>query len=148
MKKLIVVALLSLSISGFAQEKKNRMNEERPQMTAQQQNELQVKKLTLELDLTAQQQKEIAKIVEQKQKKREAMRSEFKTKKAEEKKLTSDEKFVLKRNMLDEQIAHKNEMKKILTPEQFEKWEKMSNHKKDNMKKGMHKMKKAKRMEN
>ena len=147
MKKLIVVALLSLSISGFAQEKKNRMAA-RPQMTAQQQNELQVKKLTLELDLSAQQQKEIAKIVEQKQKKREAMRTELQTKRAAEKKLTSDEKFVLKRNMLDEQIAHKNEMKKILTPEQFEKWEKMSKHKKNNMKKGMHKMKKAKRMEN
>ena len=147
MKKLIVVALLSLSISGFAQEKKNRMAA-RPQMTAQQQNELQVKKLTLELDLSAQQQKEIAKIVEQKQKKREAMRTELQTKRAAEKKLTSDEKFVLKRNMLDEQIAHKNEMKKILTPEQFEKWEKMSKHKKNNMKKGMHKMKKAKRVEN
>lgn len=147
MKKLIVVALLSLSISGIAQEKKNRMNEERPQLTAQQQNELQVKKLTLELDLTAQQQKEIAKIVEQKQMKREAMRTEFKTKKAEEKKLTSDEKFVLKRNALDAQIAHKSEMKKVLTPEQYEKWEKMSDHKKNKMKKGMHEMKKAKRAE-
>lgn len=147
MKKLIVVALLSLSFSGIAQEKKNRMNEERPQMTAQQQNELQVKKLTLELDLTAQQQKEIAKIVEQKQMKREAMRNEIKTKKAEEKKLTSDEKFVLKRNMLDEQIAHKSEMKKVLTPEQYEKWEKMSSYKKNEMKKGMHKKKKAQPVE-
>ncbi len=147
MKKIIVIALLSLTISGIAQEKKNQMNSERPEFTAQQQNELEVKKLTLELNLTAQQQKEIAKIVEQKQKKREAMRTEFKTKKAEDKKLTSDEKFVLKRNALDAQIAHKSEMKKVLTPEQFEKWEKMSNHKKNKMKKGMYKMKKEKRAE-
>jgi protein CpxP len=144
MKKLIVIALLSLSISGMAQEKKNRINEDRPQLTAEQQNELQVKKLTLELDLSAQQQKEIAKIVAKKQLKREAMRTELKSKKAEDKKLTSDEKFVLKRNMLDEQIAHKNEMKKVLTAEQYEKWEKMSKNK---MKKGMQKMKNAQRTE-
>ncbi|WP_396177899.1 hypothetical protein [Flavobacterium sp.] len=144
MKKLIVIALLSLSISGVAQEKKNRINEDRPQLTAEQQNELQVKKLTLELDLSAQQQKEIAKIVAKKQLKREAMRTELKSKKAEDKKLTSDEKFVLKRNMLDEQIAHKNEMKKVLTAEQYEKWEKMSKNK---MRKGMQKMKNAQRTE-
>lgn len=144
MKKLIVIALLSLSISGMAQEKKNRINEDRPQLTAEQQNELQVKKLTLELDLSAQQQKEIAKIVAKKQLKREAMRTELKSKKAEDKKLTSDEKFVLKRNMLDEQIAHKNEMKKVLTAEQYEKWEKMSKNK---MRKGMQKMKNAQRTE-
>jgi hypothetical protein len=144
MKKLIVIALLSLSISGVAQEKKNRINEDRPQLTAEQQNELQVKKLTLELDLSAQQQKEIANIVAKKQLKREAMRTELKSKKAEDKKLTSDEKFVLKRNMLDEQIAHKNEMKKVLTAEQYEKWEKMSKNK---MRKGMQKMKNAQRTE-
>jgi hypothetical protein len=72
------------------------------------------------------------------------MRTELKSKKAEDKKLTSDEKFVLKRNMLDEQIAHKNEMKKVLTAEQYEKWEKMSKNK---MKKGMQKMKNAQRTE-
>jgi hypothetical protein len=46
--------------------------------------------------------------------------------------------------MLDEQIAHKNEMKKVLTAEQYEKWEKMSKNK---MKKGMQKMKNAQRTE-
>ncbi len=136
MKKLIVVALLSLTISGIAQDKKKSMNAERPEFTAQQQNELQVKKLTLELDLTAKQQKEISEIVSKQQVKREAMRNEMKNKRAENKKLTSDEKFVLKRNMLDEKIAQKEQMKKILTPEQLEKWEKMS--KNNTMKKKHH----------
>lgn len=136
MKKLIVVALLSLTISGMAQDKKKSMNAERPEFTAQQQNELQVKKLTLELDLTAKQQKEISEIVSKQQVKREAMRTEMKNKRAENKKLTSDEKFVLKRNMLDEKIAQKEQMKKILTPEQLEKWEKMS--KNNTMKKKHH----------
>lgn len=136
MKKLIVVALLSLTISGMAQDKKKSMNAERPEFTAQQQNELQVKKLTLELDLTVKQQKEISEIVSKQQVKREAMRTEMKNKRAENKKLTSDEKFVLKRNMLDEKIAQKEQMKKILTPEQLEKWEKMS--KNNTMKKKHH----------
>ena len=136
MKKLIVAALLSLTISGMAQDKKKSMNAERPEFTAQQQNELQVKKLTLELDLTAKQQKEISEIVSKQQVKREAMRTEMKNKRAENKKLTSDEKFVLKRNMLDEKIAQKEQMKKILTPEQLEKWEKMS--KSNTMKKKHH----------
>lgn len=136
MKKLIVVALLSLTISGIAQDKKKSMNAERPEFTTQQQNELQVKKLTLELDLTAKQQKEISEIVSKQQVKREAMRTEMKNKRAENKKLTSDEKFVLKRNMLDEKIAQKEQMKKILTPEQLEKWEKMS--KNNTMKKKHH----------
>ncbi|WP_432673003.1 hypothetical protein [Flavobacterium sp. SM2513] len=126
MKKLIVVALLSLTISGMAQDKKKRMNEERPEFTAQQQNELQVKKLTLELDLTAKQQKEISEIIAKQQEKREAAKTALKNKKEDSKKLTPDEKFVLKRNMLDNKIAQKEQMKKVLTAEQLEKWEKIS----------------------
>lgn len=138
MKKLIVFALLSLTLSGIAQEKKNQMNSERPEFTAQQKNELQLKKLTLELDLTAKQQKEMAEIIEKQQIKREKMRAEIKNKRADNKKLTADEKFVLKNQMLDERIAHKNEMKKVLTPEQIEKWEEMQ---KESIKSGKQKMK-------
>ena len=126
MKKLILVALLSLSITGIAQDKKKSMKADRPEFTAQQQNELQVKKLTLELDVSAKQQKEISDIIAKQQEKREAVKKELKIKKDENKKLTTDEKFVLKRNMLDNQIAHKEQMKKILTAEQFEKWVKTS----------------------
>lgn len=128
MKKLIVVAILAMSISGIAQEKKNRMKSERTEFTAQQQNELQVKKLTLELDLSAKQQKDIAEIVGKQQIKREALRTELKNKRADNKKLTADEKFVLKSQLLDEKIAYKSEMKKVLTAEQLEKWEKTQKH--------------------
>lgn len=134
MKKSIVVALLSLTLSGFAQEKK--MNSERPAFTAEQQSELQVKKLTLELDLTAKQQKDIAAIVGKQQVKREALRAELKNKRAADKKRTADEQFVLKNRMLDEKIAYKNEMKKVLTAEQLEKWEKMPKHRMHKKKQG------------
>ena len=126
MKKLFLVALLSLTISGIAQEKKKPANAERPEFTTQQQTDLQVKKMTLDLDLTAKQQKEISEIIAKQQAKRAAMKTEMKNKRDEKKKLTADEKYVLKSQMLDEQIAHKEQMKKVLTPEQFEKWEKTS----------------------
>lgn len=142
MKKLIVVALLSLTISGIAQEKKNQVREERVEYTPQQRTELQVKKLTLELDLSAKQQKEITEMVTNQQVKREALKTEMKNRKAENKKLTADEKFVLKSKMLDERIATKNQVKKILTPEQLVKWEKMNTHK---MKRGNYQEKKMKR---
>lgn len=140
MKKMLVIAFLSLTISGMAQDKKKQMNAQHPEFTAQQQNELQVKKLTLELDLSAKQQKEISEIIEKQQIKREALRTEIKNKRAENKKLTADEKFVLKRNMLDDKIAQKEQMKKVLNAEQLEKWEKMS----DNNKKRLTERKKRK----
>ena len=44
--------------------------------------------------------------------------------------MTTNEKYTRQNERLDHQIARKKEMKSILTPEQFEKYEKMS-HRKD-----------------
>lgn len=145
MKKLIVVAILAMSISGIAQEKKNQVRPERVEYTPQQRTELQVKKLTLELDLSAKQQKEISEIVANQQLKRESMKAELGKNRAENKKLTADEKFVLKSKALDERIAMKSQMKKILTPEQLAKWENMPKH---NMKREKQDMKRKREMKN
>ena len=128
MNKLIAIAILSLSISGIAQERKEHKRVERENFTPEQQSKLQVKKLTLELDLTAEQQKEIATIINEQQTKREVMKNKIKAQRAENKKLSSDEKFALKNKMLDEKIAHKKRLKKVLTPEQLEKWQKLQKH--------------------
>ena len=137
MKKLITVAILALSLTGLAQETpketKREMRKERPQFTPEQQTELEVKKLTLELDLTAKQQKEISKIISEKQAKKQALKAQIQNSK-EDKNLTTDDKFVSKRNLLDAQIAYRDELKKVLTPEQMEKWKKMSQHKMKNKK--------------
>jgi len=143
MKKLVVIALLSLTISGFAQEKKKQMNDERPKLTAQQQNDLHLKKLTLELDLSAQQQKEISEIIISQKEKREALKAEIKNNRADKKKLTNEEKIVLKNRVLDEKIAMKNQMKKVLNAKQLEKWELL--HKHDRKNEMMQKKLKAKR---
>lgn len=128
MKKLVIMAMVSLSISGIAQEKRNENNRNQSEFTPKQKSELMVKKLTLELDLNAKQQKEMSDIITEQQLKREALRTDIKNKRAENKKLTSDEKFVLKNQVLDEKIALKNQLKKILTPEQLAKWEKIPKH--------------------
>ena len=128
MKKLVIMAMVSLSISGIAQEKRNENNRNQSEFTPKQKSELMVKKLTLELDLNAKQQKAMSDIITEQQLKREALRTDIKNKRAENKKLTSDEKFVLKNQVLDEKIALKNQLKKILTPEQLAKWEKMPKH--------------------
>ncbi len=92
------------------------------QFTPEQRSELQVKKLTLELDLNESQQKEIKAYIADKNTKMEARRTAMKAMKEKGTKPTSDERFAMKIKMLDEQIATKKRMQKILNEKQFEKW--------------------------
>ena len=119
MKKLILAIALVISSLSFAQEGRERERGEK--LTPEQQSELQVKKMTLDLDLNEKQQKEIKAILLEQAQKREA-------KIAEGEKPSADEKFEMKSKMLDEQIEMKAKMKKILTPEQYKEWE--ENHEK------------------
>lgn len=115
MKKLIVTIVLVISSLSFAQEKSK--------LSPEQQTELQVKKMTLDLDLDANQQKELRTILLENNKKREAKKMALKEKMAKGQKPTSDERFEMKSKMLDDKIEHKAQLKKILKPEQFQKWE-------------------------
>lgn len=115
MKKLIVTIVLVISSLSFAQEKSK--------LSPEQQTELQVKKMTLYLDLDANQQKELRTILLENAKKREAKKMALKEKMAKGQKPTSDEQFEMKSKMLDDKIEHKAQLKKILKPEQFQKWE-------------------------
>ena len=127
MKKLIIAALLVVGMSAFAQDKKEmekrHHRDEMGKFTPEQRNQLMLKKMTLELDLNASQQKEMGKVIAEKSAKMEARMKEMKANKDSSTKPTSDEMFARKNRMLDEQIAMKERMKKILTPEQFKKWE-------------------------
>lgn len=92
------------------------------QFTLEQRSELQVKKLTLELDLNESQQKEMKAFIADKNTKMEAHKTAMKAMKEKGTKPTSDERFAMKSKMLDEQIAAKKRMQKILNEKQFEKW--------------------------
>lgn len=140
MKKIITIALIAIiSVSTYAQDRKERPR--RPEgnsmkkFTPEQRNQLILKKMTLDLDLNASQQKEMSKIIAEQNAKREA---HMKDRKAKNTKLTSDEIFEMKSKMLDEQIVMKGKMKKILSPEQFKEWDKMKHHHREGIRKNNH----------
>jgi len=117
MKRLFLTAIFAIATVGYAQPG------DRERLTPEQRVELQTKRLALDLNLTDAQQKEVrAALAEQNsfyQKNLEARKQ-----KKSDAKPTADERFKNKSEMLDRQIAHKAKMKKILSPEQFAKWEK------------------------
>jgi hypothetical protein len=139
MKKLFIVALLVVGMTSFAQERKARPERaQMEQMTPEQRNQLHLKKMTLELDLNASQQKEMSKIIAEQSAKREARMAERKASKDSAKKqLTADERFAKKSKMLDEQIVMKERMKKILSADQYKKWDDMKGKRHHGMKKRM-----------
>ena len=128
MKKMILAIALVATTLTFAQDRKARGEK----LTPEQQTELQVKRMTLELDLDAKQQKEIKTILLEQAKKREAKMAEMKAKREKGEKPSADEKFEMKNKMLDNQIENKAQMKKILKPEQFAKWEEKQSDRKKN----------------
>ena len=144
MKKVVItIALvLSLTVTMNAQERQAKNRENTEQLTPQQRNELHLKKMTLDLDLTPAQQKEIAPLISEQSSKREAKTAEMKANKETKKQLTADEKFEMKNKMLDQQIEHKAKMKKILSKEQFEKWETNQGKRKMHMQKRRKEMRK------
>ncbi|RAJ07970.1 DUF4890 domain-containing protein [Arenibacter echinorum] len=129
MKKLVVLVVLMAGISAIAQkpERERGHRGDMKDMSPEQIATLQTKQMTLALDLTDTQQKEIQSLNLENAVKRSEKMNEMKAKKesGEAKKLTSEERFAMKTAMLDHQIAQKEEMKKILNKEQYEKWEKM-----------------------
>ncbi|TWI03369.1 hypothetical protein IQ05_00312 [Flavobacterium tiangeerense] len=151
MKKLLIVLVLAFGITSQAQERKTKTESAKMErMSAEQKRALQVKKMTLELDLNASQQKEISSLLAEQSTKREAMLADRKANKtAEKKQLTSNERFELKNQMLDNQIAMKERMKKILSNDQFKKWDasRTERHQRANKRLAYHQAKKANRME-
>jgi protein CpxP len=141
MKKVIVAVLLVVGMTTFAQER----GEKRERLSPEQKVELQAKKMKLDLDLNDKQTADIKKIVAEQVKKREAKRAEFEAKRAKDAKPTQEEMFQNKSQMLDEQIAMKAEMKKILNAEQFSKWEKIQAERSENKKDMTKKMHSKKR---
>ncbi|SHI73032.1 hypothetical protein [Flavobacterium terrae] len=139
MKKTLLIVLAIVSLSGAYAQERTTEKPRRERMTLEQRNQLQLKRMTANLDLTPSQQKEMAVIIADQNSKREAKIAEIKANKEAKKQLTADERFKMENEKLDAQIEHKAKMKKVLNKEQFEKWEK--NQEKRNEK--MHKMKRA-----
>lgn len=111
MKKVIIVALLAIGLTGFAQEGKKKKGHEHT-------TEMKLKKMTEELTLTADQQKQMSSIIEEQDALRKANKENPENKEANKGKM--------------KEIT--NKIKSILTPEQLKTWK--SREKKESGKKG------------
>ena len=132
MKKLLVIALALFTLNGVAQEKRKKQvdrkqgSELRKEMTPSEVADLKAKKMTLKLDLTDAQQKKAHTLFLNQAKVNDELRKGRKAAKGEKKEKPSKDEFVIMQNQkLDQQIKMKREMKAILTPEQYAKFEKM-----------------------
>jgi hypothetical protein len=123
MKKLFVLALLIVGTTIIAQERNRKhQGNEMEQFTPEQKSQLMLKKLTLELDLNEAQQKDMSTVLADMNAKRAIHRDQMKAMKEKGVKPTNDERFAMQMKMLDEQIATKKRVEKILNAKQFEKW--------------------------
>lgn len=117
MKKVFLVALMLIGITTFAQDKKERgPRPEREKLTADQKVQKQVEHLKTDLNLNEKQTAEVKALVTKQVAKREAKKAEMDAQKEKNR-------AEMKAKMMEEQTATKAEMKKILTAEQFTKWE-------------------------
>jgi hypothetical protein len=127
MKKIvsILVLVFAVTFTTHAQKKRGDRGDRGSKLTIEQQTTLAVKKMTLALDLSDKQQKQIKPLLMAKMTERKASMEKRKEARENKEKPTTDEMFAMKNKQLDHQIAMKNSMKNILNKEQFEKLEKM-----------------------
>lgn len=114
--------MAGITVLAQGNHRKQHHKNEMEQFTPEQKSQLMVKKMTLELDLNASQQKEISTLFLEKIAKKEAHKAEMKAMKEKGTKPTADERFAMESKRLDDQIADKKRMEKILNAKQFEKW--------------------------
>lgn len=125
MRTVISILVFTFFLNANAQEKN--LQELRPQFSPEQIAELQTKKMELEYELNDKQRKEIYNLNRELARKRQENLEEMKARKAENKALTSNEKYQKELNRLDEQKKHQTEMKRILGDEKYKTWK--ENHK-------------------
>ena len=136
MKKLVVTALLMVGMTSMAQEVKTvEVRKQRTEkMTPEQRNEMQLKKMTAELNLTASQQAEVAKLLAEKNVKREAAKAERKAAKEAGKAIVASERAERKAQIMADQKATDERFMKILTSEQYAKLQQIKAERKDKLK--------------
>ncbi len=126
--------MLFVGIASFAQEtdqKPSREHKER--MTPEQRNEKQLKKLTSELSLDANQQAQVKQLLAERSAKAEKFKEARKERKDSNVKPTAEEKAAFKKQMEDEVAANDAKMKSILKADQYTKWKTLQEQKKDKM---------------
>jgi Spy/CpxP family protein refolding chaperone len=132
MKKMFLAIVMLVGLTTWAQEKEG-SKPEREKLSPQQRVDLQVKRMTKDLDLNEKQISDVRALVTKENEKREAKRAEMKEKKEMNAQIRKEAKAYIEK----ERATADAEMKKILTPEQYAKWEKIRDERKANMKEKM-----------
>lgn len=114
MKKLVLAALLSIGMIGFAQNK-----QEKQKLTVEQRNEKNLQKLKSELNLDSKQQKEVGDLLASRSAETQQWKMDNKDRKT---KATTEEREAMKQQMKERKLSNNNKMKAILTPEQYTKY--------------------------
>lgn len=132
MKKLVVVLLFIVGITAMAQEKEmQRPNGDKfSSLSPEQKVEYQVKKMSKDLSLNDKQVKEVKALVTKEIEKRDAIKAEMKA-------LQAKQRIEMKAKMDEEYAVMRNEMRKILTSEQYTKWEKIHEERREKIKEKM-----------
>lgn len=127
MKKVVTTIMLLVGMTLMAQEHERHLGNAMKDLTPEQMATLHTKKMTLALDLSDAQRAQLKELFTENAKARMAKMEARKTQResGEMKKPTPEERYTMQNEHLDRLIAQKAEMKKILSKEQFEKWEKM-----------------------
>lgn len=138
MKKLIIVVLIVVGVSTYAQDanttKKNLDKGTKEMKSPEQKNEARLNKLTIELNLDANQQAQIKPIIADQSIKMEAMRAQQKSNKENNVVPSDADKKVMRQKRMEEKTAMDNKMKGILSSEQFVKYQAMQEAEKAKMK--------------
>ena len=137
MKKLIIAAFLFVGIASFAQEADQSVQPQRERLTPEQRNDRQLKKLTSELNLDANQQTQIKQLLADRSANAEKFREDRKNRKDNGTKLTTEQKAAFKQQMADEKTANDTKMKSILNADQYKKWTSIQDEKREKAKEKM-----------
>lgn len=138
MKKLLIAALLFVGIASFAQEADQKPTREpRERLTPEQRNEKQLKKITSELNLDANQQAQVKQLLADRSAKAEQLREARQAKKDNNVKPTAAEREALKKQIMDEKEANDAKMKAILNADQYKKWTSIQEEKREQAKEKM-----------
>ncbi len=125
----MIAVLLLVGVSNYSQEAnapKNKKDKGSKEMKSpEQRNEAMLAKMTSELSLDAKQQAQIKPIIADQSAKMDAMRAQMKANKENNVELSDADKKAMRKTRIADKEATDNQIKAILTPDQFVKYQAM-----------------------
>ncbi len=132
MKKLLVMALMCVGITAFAQENMEGRGG-RQGMDPAKRAEMQAQKMQKDLGLNDSQVAKLKDVLNQQAQAREAKRAEMEKLRANGQKPTDAQRSDMREKMQAEKNEFDSQLKGILTPEQYTKWQTMKDERKERM---------------